>query len=187
MNLQELQTLVTYNLPVTVFVYNNAGYLSIKTTQRAFFDGRFVGSEAGSGVRLPSLEKLAAAYGLPYFKLASNQELDNTLPRIFATPGPTLVEVMLDPFEVLGPKAASWKRPDGTMVSAPLEDKGAGECDPALQEPHYQIGQDSFGRSQHFSRVQLGHQHYHPQQLGHCPCSQHEQRGPSYATTAPKL
>lgn len=122
MNLQELQTLVTYNLPVTVFVYNNAGYLSIKTTQRAFFDGRFVGSEAGSGVRLPSLEKLAAAYGLPYFKLASNQELDNTLPRIFATPGPTLVEVMLDPFEVLGPKAASWKRPDGTMVSAPLED-----------------------------------------------------------------
>ena len=36
--------------------------------------------------------------------------------------GPGLVEVVLDPFEQLGPKAASKKLPDGTMVSAPLED-----------------------------------------------------------------
>ena len=122
MNLQELQTLVNYRLPVKLFVYNNAGYLSIKTTQRAFFEGRFVGSEEGSGVVLPSFEKLAAAYGLPYFRLESNQELDGKLPGIFATEGPVLVEVMLDPFEQLGPKAASRKLPDGTMVSAPLED-----------------------------------------------------------------
>ena len=122
MNIQELQTLLNYKLPVKLFVYNNGGYLSIKTTQRAFFGGRFVGSEAGSGVILPSFEKIAAAYGLPYFRLESNQELDAKLPGIFATEGPVLVEVMLDPFEVLGPKAASKKLPDGTMVSAPLED-----------------------------------------------------------------
>ena len=67
-------------------------------------------------------QKLAAAYGLPYFKLLNNQELDAKLPQIFATPGPVLIEVMLDPFEVLGPKAASKKLPDGRMVSAPLED-----------------------------------------------------------------
>ena len=122
MNLQELQTLVNYKLPIKLFVYNNAGYLSIKTTQRAFFGGHFVGSEASSGVILPSFEKLAAAYGLPYFKLQNNQELDEKLPQVFQTPGPVLVEVMLDPFEVLGPKAASKKLPDGRMVSAPLED-----------------------------------------------------------------
>ncbi len=122
MNLQELQTLLTYRLPVKLFVYNNAGYLSIKTTQRAFFGGRFMGSEAGSGVVLPSFEKLAGAYGLPYFRLENNRQLDETLPKVFATRGPVLVEVMLDPFETLGPKAASKKLPDGTMVSAPLED-----------------------------------------------------------------
>ena len=122
MNIQELQTLLNYKLPVKLFVYNNGGYLSIKTTQRAFFEGRFVGSEAGSGVILPSFEKLAAAYGLPYFRLTSNQELDARLLGIFATEGPVLVEVMLDPFEILGPKAASKRLPDGTMVSAPLED-----------------------------------------------------------------
>ena len=122
MNIQELQTLLNYKLPVKLFVYNNGGYLSIKTTQRAFFNGRFMGSEAGSGVILPSFEKIAAAYGLPYFRLKNNQELDATLSEIFATEGPALVEVMLDPFEKLGPKAASKKLPDGTMVSAPLED-----------------------------------------------------------------
>ena len=122
MNLQELQTLVTYRLPVKLFVYNNDGYLSIKTTQRSFFGGFFVGSEPGSGVKLPSIEKLAAAYGLPYFRLANNQELDVKLLEIFGTEGPVLVEVMLDPFEELGPKAASRKLPDGRMVSAPLED-----------------------------------------------------------------
>ena len=122
MNIQELQTLLNYKLPVKLLVYNNGGYLSIKTTQRAFFNGRFMGSEAGSGVILPSFEKIAAAYGLPYFRLKNNQELDAKLPEIFATEGPALVEVMLDPFEKLGPKAASKKLPDGTMVSAPLED-----------------------------------------------------------------
>ena len=91
MNIQELQTLLNYKLPVKLFVYNNGGYLSIKTTQRAFFNGRFMGSEAGSGVILPSFEKIAAAYGLPYFRLKNNQELDVKLPEIFATEGPALV------------------------------------------------------------------------------------------------
>jgi acetolactate synthase-1/2/3 large subunit len=121
MNLQELQTLLTYTLPIKLFVYNNGGYLSIKTTQKSFFGGFFVGSEAGSGVMLPDFEKLAQAYGLPYFKLSDNQELEGKLPEIFAVPGPVLIEVMLDPFEVLGPKAASRRLPDGTMVSESLE------------------------------------------------------------------
>lgn len=121
MNLQELQTMLNYKLPIKLFIYNNGGYLSIKTTQKAFFGGFFVGSEAGSGVVLPSFEKIASAYGLPYFKLSNNQELDAKLPEIFAVDGPVVVEVMLDPFEVLGPKAASRRLPDGTMVSEPLD------------------------------------------------------------------
>ncbi len=121
MNLQELQTVLNYKLPIKLFVYNNDGYLSIKTTQRAFFGGKFMGSEPGSGVILPDFEKLAEAYGFPYFRLRNNQELDTQLPKIFAEEGPVFVEVMLDPFEILGPKAASKRMPDGTMVSEPLD------------------------------------------------------------------
>lgn len=122
MNLQELQTVQNYRLPIKLFTYNNGGYLSIKTTQRAFFGGHFVGSEAGSGVTLPSLEKLAAAYGFPYWRLENNAELDAKLPEIFAAEGPAMVEVMLDPFEELGPKAASRRLDDGRMESESLED-----------------------------------------------------------------
>lgn len=121
MNLQELQTVLNYKLPIKLFVYNNDGYLSIKTTQRAFFGGKFMGSEPGSGVILPNFEKLAEAYGFPYFRLRNNQELDAKLPEILALAGPVFVEVMLDPFEILGPKAASKRLPDGTMVSEPLD------------------------------------------------------------------
>ena len=121
MNIQELQTLINYKLPIKLFVYNNGGYLSIKTTQRAFFEGFFVGSEEGSGVILPSFKKLAEAYGLPYMCLNNNQELEAKLPQVFADNKAMLIEVMLDPFEILGPKAASKRLPDGTMVSEPLE------------------------------------------------------------------
>ncbi len=122
MNLQELQTLRRLNLPLKLFVYNNAGYLSIKLTQRSFFNGHFVGSESGSGVTLPDLERLAGAYGLPFRRLHCNREAEELLPEILAESGPVVIEVMTDPFEVLGPKAATRQLPGGKLVSAPLED-----------------------------------------------------------------
>ena len=122
MNLQELQTIKNYDLPLKLFVYNNGGYLSIKLTQRAFFNGNFVGSEAGSGIILPDLEKLAAAYGLPFARLSTNVEAEENLSDILARKGPVIIEVMTDPFEVLSPKASSKQLSDGRIVSAPLED-----------------------------------------------------------------
>ena len=122
MNIQELQTMKNCNLPVKLFVYNNAGYLSIKLTQRSFFNGNFVGSEASSGVVLPDLEKIAAAYGLPFKRFSTNSEASAGLHEVLAMQGPVIIEVMTDPFEVLSPKAASKQQPDGRIVSAPLED-----------------------------------------------------------------
>ena len=122
MNIQELQTIKNYDLPLKLFVYNNGGYLSIKLTQKAFFNGHFVGSEAGSGIVLPDLEKLAAAYGLPFLRISNNAEAERYLPEVLSVSGPMIVEVMTDPFEVLSPKAASKQLPDGRIVSAPLED-----------------------------------------------------------------
>ena len=122
MNIQELQTIKNYDLPLKLFVYNNGGYLSIKLTQKAFFNGNFVGSEAGSGIVLPDLEKLAAAYGLPFRRFRNNAEAEKYLPGVLSHSGPVIVEVMTDPFEVLSPKAASKQLADGRIVSAPLED-----------------------------------------------------------------
>jgi acetolactate synthase-1/2/3 large subunit len=122
MNIQELQTLVNYKLPIKIFMLNNDGYLSIKLTQNAFFNGHFVGSHPGSGVVLPDMQKIAAAYGIPTYRVANHAELAKVMPEILKTAGPVFCEVMCDPFEVVGPKSASKKLADGRMFSRPLED-----------------------------------------------------------------
>lgn len=58
MNIQELQTIVHNDLPVKTFVWNNDGYLSIRATQKKFFEGRSIGTDQSSGVSFPRLPKL---------------------------------------------------------------------------------------------------------------------------------
>ena len=63
----ELQTVKHYNMPLKIFVINNNGYFSIRKTQEKFF-GRTIGESKTTGVSLPSVEKIAKAYGIKYTK-----------------------------------------------------------------------------------------------------------------------
>ncbi len=123
MNLQELQTLVTYRLPLKLFVLENESYLAIKTTQKSFFKGRFTGSNPSSGVVCPSLEKIAAAYGIPYVSISENGEaLTEAIRHTLAADGPCICEVHMHPEQTLFPKSASFMdKETGKMSSAPLE------------------------------------------------------------------
>lgn len=120
MNVQELQTLVEYQLPVKIFVLGNQGYLSIRSTQSAFF-GRLVGEGPGSGVSFPSMVKLAQAYGIPGFDLHSLNDLPLVREEM-DRPGPSLIEVHLDVKQGFEPRVRSRQLPDGTIVSPDLED-----------------------------------------------------------------
>lgn len=122
MNLQELQTVINYQLPIKILMLNNDGYLSIKHTQGSFFEGRYVGSHPASGVILPDMQKIATAYGLPTYRIENNESLKAVLPEVLSLEGPVFCELICDPFEVVGPKSASKRLPDGSMVSSPLED-----------------------------------------------------------------
>jgi acetolactate synthase-1/2/3 large subunit len=77
MNIQELQTIIAYNLPITIIIQNNFGYGIIKQFQDANFEGRHFAS--GDGYTLPSFEKIAAAYNIPYFSVKTSLELDQLL------------------------------------------------------------------------------------------------------------
>ncbi len=141
MNIQELQTLVTYQLPLKLFVLENEGYLAIKTTQKSFFKGHFTGSNPQSGVVCPDLQKIAAAYGIPYVSISSNGDaLPQAIARTLATAGPVICEVHMHPEQTLFPKSASFMdKVTGRMSSAPLE-KMAPFMDDALQSQcHYDI------------------------------------------------
>ena len=43
LNVQELATVMHYNLPIKIFIYNNGGYLTIKQTQQMGFNNRIMG------------------------------------------------------------------------------------------------------------------------------------------------
>ena len=122
MNLQELQTIVTYKLPLKLFVLENESYLAIKTTQKAFFKGNFTGSNPASGVVCPDLKRIAEAYGIPFVRVSSNGALESTIKDVLNSDGAMICEVKMHPEQTLFPKSASFMdKKTGKMSSAPLE------------------------------------------------------------------
>lgn len=122
MNLQELQTLLTYRLPLKVFVLENEGYLAIKTTQKSFFGGHFTGSNPASGVICPDMSRIAAAYEIPFLRVKEEGEtLKNVIQKVLNTEGPMICEVVMHPEQTLFPKSASFMDENGKMTSAPLD------------------------------------------------------------------
>lgn len=104
MNLQELQTIVGYNLPVKILLVNNDGYLSIKLSQESFFAGKEFASGPTNGVTIPSFEKLANAFGIHYMKITNNDEIDSVLKKMIDHPTACIVEVFTHPMERHEPK-----------------------------------------------------------------------------------
>ena len=69
MNLQELQTINQYKLPIKLFIFNNDGYLMIKHTQKNFFKGRYTSVNKRTGISFPNFKILAKAFNFDYFKI----------------------------------------------------------------------------------------------------------------------
>ena len=123
MNIQELQTVSHHNLPMKIFVINNDGYLSIRLTQGSFFDKRYVAIDKDSGVSFPNMEKIADAYGLKYFQIKNNKEIDFTLDQVMGyTVGPVMCEIFTDPLERHEPKVMAKLKEDGTFEPGNLTD-----------------------------------------------------------------
>ena len=122
MNLQELQTIVTYQLPIKIFLLNNSGYVSIFQTQRNFFKGEEVGAGPKSGVTFPQFEKLSDAFGIPYVRCSIHADMIRCIQQTLATEGPAFCELMVDESVPFAPKLSSKQLPDGKIISPPLED-----------------------------------------------------------------
>jgi acetolactate synthase-1/2/3 large subunit len=122
MNLQELQTIVHYNLPIKLFIFNNDGYLMIKHTQTALFKGNRIGVDKATGVSCPDFSKLATAFNIPSYQIRDWDTCDDILEKVQNTEGPVICEVFMHPNQLFSPKLGWTAMPDGTQVSSPLED-----------------------------------------------------------------
>jgi acetolactate synthase-1/2/3 large subunit len=121
MNIQELQTLATHAWPLTIFVIDNGGYLSIRTTQTNFF-GRLIGESSASGIGFPDWVSLARAYGIEADRIDDPATMGRQLDAALAASGPYLAHVVVDPEQGFEPRVRSRQLPDGTITSPALDD-----------------------------------------------------------------
>ena len=121
MNIQELETVRRLQLPIKFFVLNNDGYASIRTAQQNYFH-HLVAADNTSGLSLPDVLKVAAAYGLATARIDNPKNLRAELETVLSMPGPVVCEIITPVEEQRAPRLSSMQRPDGSMVSKPLED-----------------------------------------------------------------
>lgn len=121
MNLQELQTIVHHKVPVKIFILNNDGYEAIRITQSNFFK-RLFGTDKEHGISFPDMLKIAKAYNIPAIRIHNHKNLKSKLKKVINAKGPFICEIMVDPKQELLPRTKTIVKPDGTLVSKPLED-----------------------------------------------------------------
>ena len=106
MNLGELETVTTYNLPIKVMLLNNLGDGMVRQWQKMYFGNRFSGSDKSLHQKI--FIKAAEADGFSFaVRLTEKEKVPETLNAFVEFPGPAFLEVMIDPdaavFPMVGP------------------------------------------------------------------------------------
>jgi acetolactate synthase-1/2/3 large subunit len=119
MNIQELQTLATLELNIIIVILDNGGYLSIKQTQKNFFN-RQHGSDKNSGLSFPDFEKITTAFGIPTLIL-DDKEWARQIDEAIKMGGPRALICTLDPLQEFEPRLKS-RVVDGQILTPELDD-----------------------------------------------------------------
>jgi acetolactate synthase I/II/III large subunit len=135
MNLQELATVVGYNLPIKIIIINNDGYHSIKQTQQAYFSDNIFGINSKNGVHLPDFVAVGTAMGILSFRVKSSNAWNSEFVQMMlASDLPALIEVVVDPEQMFSPKLAARKLADGNLLAPSLEHMSPFLSDKEMQE-----------------------------------------------------
>ena len=121
-NIQELQTLKHYNIPVKLFILNNNGYLSIRASQKNYFSQRYIGEGINTGVSFPDTLKVSRAYGIPCARVNHLNDLDKEIKKAINSKGPYILDIITPENQEIIPTVTSQINKDGSMTSRPLED-----------------------------------------------------------------
>lgn len=85
LNIQELQTIKYYNLPIKVFILNSRSYAIIKQFQEMYFDSNFLATQQDSGYSVPDFNKIAKAYGLKSQTIKKNVQLAGKIKKVLSS------------------------------------------------------------------------------------------------------
>ena len=134
MNLGELETVTTYDLPVKVVVLNNFGDGMVKQWQKLFFKGRLSASD--KSLHKKDFVKAAQADGFRYaVRLDRKEDVPRVVREFIEFEGPAFLEVIIDPdagvYPMVGPGQAYDEMITGDHIesrsrSEPQEPDGTG-------------------------------------------------------------
>jgi acetolactate synthase-1/2/3 large subunit len=122
MNVQELATLRLINKPIKIFVINNAGYASLRNTQKSFFGEDLIGASDSSGLAMPNWKLIAESYGIRYASIKNSLSIKDALPEILASPEVQMIEVFCQTDQVVMPGVGNYKDVNGRLRSNSLRD-----------------------------------------------------------------
>jgi acetolactate synthase-1/2/3 large subunit len=120
LNIQELQTIIQYKLPIKILIFNNASYGAIEITQSNFFNAKF-GVDLSSGLSFPDTQKIANAYGIKYISSVKEEELENSINEFLNYKDTIILEIFCC-IQGRYPKMSAIKNDDGTFSNRPFED-----------------------------------------------------------------
>lgn len=104
MNLNELCTTVTYQIPVITVIMNNQVLGMVRQWQRMFYEDRFSSTTLE---RKTDYVKLAEAFGAEGFRCTTPQELREALKKALTHKGPTVIDCVVDRDERVLPMIAA--------------------------------------------------------------------------------
>jgi len=121
MNIGELETVTTYNLPVKVVVLNNVGDGMVRQWQKLYFKGRFAASD--KSLHKKDFVLAAQADGFAWAqRLERTEDLEATIAAFLAFDGPAFLEVMIDPdagvYPMVGPGASYAQMITGDFIAS---------------------------------------------------------------------
>lgn len=114
LNIQDLQTIVTYKLPVKIFIQNNRCYGIIKQFQDVYFNSRYEATTDDSGYKVPDFLKIAGIYGLKTETIKNHKELRRKIKKVLNYNGPIICNVIHPEEATIIPK---------TQFGNPIEDQ----------------------------------------------------------------
>jgi acetolactate synthase-1/2/3 large subunit len=119
-NVQELATVAVNALPLKCFLVANEGYASIRSTQRNYFAGEYIGCDTSTGLGFPEWEPLFAAFGIPAVEIGEGWTEDPRFRELWESDGPAAFVLRIDPEQSYFPKISSRVTAAGSMESNPL-------------------------------------------------------------------
>ena len=113
MNIQEIENIKNFNLPIKIFLINNFGYGMVKQTIDTWLKGNYVGCDKDSGLSLPNFSDVFESYGIKTLKINNHNEMHDGIQKCLDFNGPIMCEVMVEANQHIIPK---------TKAGSPLYD-----------------------------------------------------------------